>query len=416
MSEQDAKANPRRIAYRRRGWVVAVLALLSSLVPMLAAGKASAEVTAEADLHIEVSDVPDPVFTNASLTYHLWVGNAGPSRATAVGVTTQLPSGVRFEPGQSDSICSAAGDLVACSLSFVDASAIGVVSLTVTPTTAGSLQLGFTVIGAEPDPDLSNNSEAETTQVVQPTEADLSIAIPSVVRLYAGESTFYAFSVDNAGPATATGLTVTLEFPLGLRLGTPASCVDSATGVTCTLAFGDLPADRGYGVPVLLTASAAGSYPVQARVRADQPDPNLLNNVDSGLVEVLPAAYLSVRIAESADPSLPGQPLTYTVTVTNLGPSPAPGVTLVDTWSTTAAGGVELLSFTVTSGQCLVTAAQTIECALGELDSGATATATLRLRPRGPGAVTDQAQVSAELDRNPTNNAASETTTVRPRS
>jgi hypothetical protein len=87
-------------------------------------------------------------------------------------------------------------------------------------------------------------------------------------------------------------------------------------------------------------------------------------------------------------------------------------VTLADTWSTTVAGGVELVSVSTTSGQCQPTAGRTIGCTLGELASGAGATLTVRLRPRGIGTVTDQAQVSAELDRNLANNTAVETTTI----
>ena len=148
-------------------------------------------------------------------------------------------------------------------------------------------------------------------------------------------------------------------------------------------------------------------------VTSDQPDPVVSNNADSTVVNASPAADLSVQIAESADPATPGQALTYTVTITNLGPSPASAVTLADTWSTTVPGGVQLLSFGATQGQCAQTVDRSIDCQLGELASGATATVTIRLRPRGVGSVSDHAQVSAaEFDPDTTNNADSETTRI----
>jgi Domain of unknown function DUF11 len=50
---------------------------------------------------------------------------------------------------------------------------------------------------------------------------------------------------------------------------------------------------------------------------------------------------------------------------------------------------------------------------LGGLASGANATLTVSLRPRGIGSITNQAQVSsAEFDPDTGNNADSETTTV----
>src|SRR5438105_4380979 len=43
-----------------------------------------------------------------------------------------------------------------------------------------------------------------------------------------------------------------------------------------------------------------------------------------------PSTDLAVTNVDSADPLLAGQPLAYTVTVTNNGPDDAPGVTLTD--------------------------------------------------------------------------------------
>jgi uncharacterized repeat protein (TIGR01451 family) len=137
------------------------------------------------------------------------------------------------------------------------------------------------------------------------------------------------------------------------------------------------------------------------------------NNADSTVVNASPAADLSVQITESADPATPGQALRYTVTITNHGPSPASAVTLANTWSTTVPGGAQFLSFGTTQGQCVRTVDGSIDCQLGGLASGADATLTVRLRPRGIGSVTAQAQVSAaEFDRDTTNNADSETTRI----
>jgi uncharacterized repeat protein (TIGR01451 family) len=176
-----------------------------------------------------------------------------------------------------------------------------------------------------------------------------------------------------------------------------------------------VPAGRGIAEIIGVTASAAGSYTVQGSVTADQPDPVLSNNSDSTLVTATPAADLSAQIVDSVDPAPPGSAITYTVTVTNHGPSPASAVTLTDTWATTTGGGVQLLSFAATQGQCTLTSNQRIGCQLGGLASGASTTVTVTLRALGTGSVTDQAQVSAaEFDPDTANNAAAETTTVGP--
>jgi uncharacterized repeat protein (TIGR01451 family) len=352
---------------------------------------------------------------NHRLTYQLGMFNRGPSPATDVEVTAALPPGVHFESSLPNSACSESAGIVTCSFPSWDANAAGIFLITVTPSTAGVLQLTFTVRATEPDPDLSNNSQTENTVVVEPTEADVSINLPSAVEGFAGENIWLgSIEVMNVGPATATGLTVTLEFPHGLSPGIGGGlCTETDSGLSCSYSWGSLlPGSASLGV-VGITASEAGSYTVRGSVTADQPDPVASNNSDSAVVIANPAADLSVQIMESADPATPGQALTYAVTITNHGPSPASAVTLTDTWSSTVPGGVQLLSFGATQGQCAQTVDRSIDCQLGELASGATATVTIRLRPRGIGSVDDQAQVSAaEFDPDTTNNADSETTRI----
>lgn len=364
---------------------------------------------------ITVSDSPDPVFTSQAVTYVSSVENRGPSQATGVEVATALPVGVRFEPFQSTPACTESGGIVTCSFPSWDANAAGLVLVTVTPSTAGALQLTFTVTATERDPDLSNNSDTETTAVVEQTDADVSINLPSSVAGYAGQNIWLGnVEVRNAGPATATGLIVTLEFPLGLRPSVGGGvCTETDTGLHCSYSWGSLPPGSGSVGIIGVTATDAGSYTVQGSVTADQPDPVTSNNSDATVVTASPAADLSVQIAESADPASPGAVLTYTVTIINNGPSPASSVVLTDAWSTTVSGGVQLLSFAATQGRCVRAADQGIDCQLGGLASGASAALTVSLRPRGIGSITDQAQVSAaEFDHDTANNADSETTTI----
>jgi len=329
-------------------------------------------------------------------------------------LTAALPSGVRFEPAQSDAPCIESGGLVTCSFASWDANAAGILRIAVTPSAAGALQLTFTVRAAERDPDLSNNSQTESTMVVAPTEAEVSIDLPTSLDGYAGQNFIWlGVEVQNGGPAPATGLTVTLQFPPGLSQSYgDGVCTDTGSGQSCIYSYGSLPAGGGLVAVIGIAASEAGSYTVSGSVTADQPDPVLSDNSDSTLVTVTPAADMSAQVADSTDPATPGAAITYTVTVTNHGPSPASAVALTDTWTTTVARGAQLLSFATTQGQCVLTSNR-IDCQLGRLASGATATVTVTMRARGTGSVTDQAQASAaEFDPDTANNADSETTTV----
>jgi uncharacterized repeat protein (TIGR01451 family) len=273
----------------RRASTLSVLVIVLGLASSVVGGGVAAASPKKADMAIlGVSDNPDPVFTGQSVTYTVSVLNSGPNQATGVTLTTTLPAGVLFVPNEFSPNCTEAGGVVTCSWSSFPANVAAQVLITVTPSTAGTLQLTFTVTATERDKDLSNNSQTETTTVVQPTEADLSLNLPDSVAGSAGQNMFLDIQVRNAGPAPATGVTVTLLLPPGLSQGYGGGvCTDTGSGLSCAYATpGSVPAGAGVADLIGVTASTAGSYTVQGSVTADQPDPVLSNNSDSTLITV----------------------------------------------------------------------------------------------------------------------------------
>jgi uncharacterized repeat protein (TIGR01451 family) len=408
-----ARARSERVWVWQRRPLIFVLALLASLVPALAPASASAQELEPAELAIlGVDGLPDPAFVGHDVTYQVVVENRGPGTATGVEVTTRLPAAVSFQPAGSDGACSAADDLVTCRFSSLSAPGLVAMRFDVRPTVAGVLELTFTVAAEQPDPDLSNNSQTEATEVVEPADADVSIRLPGVVQAYAGVPTFYSAEIGNAGPATATGIVATIEFPPGLTV-TATGCTNTEMGSTCRVSQESLPSGTGVIAVFQVTPSAAGSYAVSGRVTGDQPDPNLSDNVASGMIDVASAADVSVDIAESADPATPGQQLTYTVTVTNDGPSPASAVTVHNNWATTLRGDLRLLSVAASQGHCGPPAGNQLDCQLGDLSAASSATVRVAFRPQGAGSITYQAAASAaEFDGDTNNNADAETTVV----
>src|SRR5207302_1791742 len=83
-----------------------------------------------------------------------------------------------------------------------------------------------------------------------------------------------------------------------------------------------------------------------------------------------------------------GSNLTYTITVTNLGPNPASDVTVTDSLP----AGVSFVSVTSTIGVCTNNIG-TIVCNLGLMTNSAKATVTLVVIPTVPGAITNSAFV-----------------------
>ena len=122
------------------------------------------------------------------------------------------------------------------------------------------------------------------------------------------------------------------------------------------------------------------------------------------------AADLAIQKADSPDPAHVGQILTYTITVTNNGPSSATGVSVTDTLPKNAGFASASAGCTAKPSKSMVT------CDVGTMASGATRTATITVKPTRKGTITNTASVSAASppDPNTANNAATATTTVLP--
>ncbi|MFR9779544.1 hypothetical protein ACL02O_26235 [Micromonospora sp. MS34] len=395
---------------------------LTRLLTTLLLGTVAVAVTAAparaadpVDLVLSASGQPDPVQAWATVTYQATVLNRGPGAATATVVTAPLPAGTSFLAADSDSRCAGTPTLVTCDLGTLPASAAASpLIIALRPTEAGLLSVTFTASAAEPDADLSDNTRTVTTTVDAPTEADLALQLsPPLATVYAGATFFIGVEVTNAGPAPATGVTTTLRMPAGLTVLSGASCVTEGTGSVCTRGGSSLPPSAGESGPIALTAAGPGDWTISGSVTADQPDPQPADNAASTTFTTLPAANLAVAIGESADPTPPGRPFTWTLTVTNHGPSPS-AVQLTHEWSTTVSGGLALLSVGASQGGCQLPVTGRMECDLGLLPDGATTTVTVTLRPQGPGTVTGRTRaIGDEYDPDPTDNAVEETTTVR---
>jgi uncharacterized repeat protein (TIGR01451 family) len=121
-------------------------------------------------------------------------------------------------------------------------------------------------------------------------------------------------------------------------------------------------------------------------------------------------ADLSLTKTDSPDPLLAGQTLTYTLRARNSGPQTATAVRVTDYLP----AGAAFKSASSTQGSC-TGGFGLVSCELGELAKDAQATVTIEVTPQTSGTIENRATVdSAEHDPDPTNNAATASTTVDP--
>ena len=204
-------------------------------------------------------------------------------------------------------------------------------------------------------------------------------------------------TLDTPGPAGYAETDVTLNFG-----GTSAACPHAAGVAALLLSVRpDLTASqlrhlmRATSDPIggVTYTNGTNTFYGYGRLNAHR----ALSQLVPDLVLTLTAAPEAVHL---------GSNLTYTVTVTNLGPVTAIGVTLTN-----------LLPPEVTwlnaIGDCATNELGQVVCALGNIASNTIATVTMEVIAVAPGYVTNTAVVTAaNLDANPSNNLATVISTV----
>ena len=371
--------------------------------PDAANNSASAPVPVTARTNVRITkraQSPD-VVAGADLTYRLRVVNDGPSVARTVVVTDRLPAGLTTPisaPG-----CTVTGLDLACVLGTLAPGEERVLDVTarVGPAVGADDEIvnTATVSTSTPDADPSDDSDTETVNAV--ARADLQVTKSGPAAAGAGDAVAYVVTVTNAGPSDAAGVSLADTLPAELDdvTFTPATTDCSIDGRRAGCLIGLLPAGESRSFTITGTIdpdTPAGTIVNRAEVDADTSDPEPGNNAAEVPTVVSSVADVAVtKTAEPAGPVTAGAPLTYTITVANLGPATARGVTMEDTLP----AGVSLLS----ADPPACTGAATVTCALGDLRPGddVTITLTTRVDPATLGTLTNTATVTATNDPGP---------------
>ena len=172
-------------------------------------------------------------------------------------------------------------------------------------------------------------------------QADLSISkTDGQAAAIPGQPVTYTIVATNLGPDDVTGATVTDTLP-GVLSGASWTCVASA-GSSCTAGGAgniddsvDLLANgtATYTLTATVDPAAAGTLDNTAGVTvpAGVTDPVPGNNAATDSDTLTPEADLELVKSDAPDPVTPGGTLTYTLQLTNLGPSASTGMTVTDT-------------------------------------------------------------------------------------
>ena len=346
---------------------------------------------------------PAAALVSTAISYVVDVVNGGPGAANGSTFTDIVPAtitGVTWACTASGlAVCPAAsgsGNNITQTLTLMPMNGRlrYIVSGTVAASTAGSI-VNTATVTAPPgvtDPNPNNNTSTVITTIAMPPllQANLSMSKIGPTTVLAGGVVTYTMVATNNGPSAANGAILDDTFP-NVLTNVSWSCAASS-GSTCGTASGTgnllltLPTfAAGSQVTIIVTATAPNSGTFQNSSRIITPptvtDPDLTDNIGGPVVTTVllaPADLITTVVVGATacpgsspvsatsgkastqkafavgvdrqkcpgDPSVPGEPVTATVTMGNIGPSPAGNVTVTlqippgSTAVTPSSGGV----------------------------------------------------------------------------
>ena len=240
---------------------------------------------------------------------------------------------------------------------------------------------------------VNNTSQFSTdVQATQAQVTDLSVAtmVPTGSPLLNQNYTF-AVTVTNNGPQDATGVVLTDTLPTNANFVSTDGGIFSAGVVTD--AIGNLANGASVTVHIVVKpTSITGAFTNTATVTGDQLDTNLTNNTSVTTATVTSNADLAVNLTANPNPAPIGSPITYSLVVSNNGPSTTNN-TLVMVTLPASLTNVEV---NPDQGTASVTG-NTATINLGILPANTSSTTTIIGTPTATGTIVTTATASSEL-------------------
>ncbi|NAS32510.1 DUF11 domain-containing protein [Flavobacteriaceae bacterium R38] len=315
----------------------------------------------QSDLSLEKTASTSTPNVGDVVTYTITITNAGPDVATGVNVSDIIPSGL----GNITSV-SNGGIQTGNTINWTGLSVLannGSVSLTYqatvnAPTGAANEYLNVAEITAsdqfdpDSDPDTGNtvdedgngngDDDDEDTFVITPLQGDLSltkIVVDNDITPLVGTEISYEITVRNDGPNDATNVVVRDQLPSGLDFVLFSSTSGTYNETTGIWNVGSVSSGGTQTLIIDALVNPTGNYTNGAEVIASDvfdidstPNNNILAEDDQDEVTITPINVADLSLTKGVDNQTPdvATNVTFTITVTNDGPSDATGVVVTD--------------------------------------------------------------------------------------
>lgn len=328
---------------------------------------------------------PSTAGPGTDVVFTIDVTNTGPEDASNVSVSDTLPGDLTFvslvNTGFTMSCSTPAvgsGGTITCTAASFPPGVTATLTLTAhvpAGTASGTQYVNNVAVKADNDPNPDNDAAAA---IVTVSSVDVSVDKNGPASVTAGTNASYTITVTSSGPDAAV-VNFTDDIPSGtsfvsLAQDPSAFCSSPPAGstsgtVSCTMSM-SAPFPASAQFTLVLLAGNTTSITNIAAVTTDSFDDDPSNNSDTFVTTVTPSADLSVTKSGPATVTA-GENVTYTITVTNDGPTDASSVSLTDSLPPE----LTFVSMTQTSGPTFNCSGTT--CTIATLPLDATATFSL---------------------------------------
>lgn len=372
-------------------------------------------------------------------TLSVTVANAGPSDATNLTLTQDSAGGATVKTIAK--LTGPNGSQTGNVFTFPSFPAGSNATLTITeginPGTKGPMTDTATVAAAGTDPAAGNNTATSNITVNQIADLVMTMtATPSFAttpgNVGIGDTITYAISLSSNGPSSASAVVITSPIPANTTFvsantatntnGPTFNVTSNATTVTLTAA-GDFPPNASETINVLYRVNqgtAANTNIVHAPTVATTGQNAAGNDAPSSTLSTKVITDVQVQVVSaSPNPASAGDPLAYTITLKNNGPTNANGVTFntstpaqttfvsfsqsppapAFTMNTPAVGSGGVVNSTPTAVPAGATVTFTFTVNVNSSASGASLseTASANVLPEDPNAANNSSQLTTPL-------------------
>lgn len=273
---------------------------------------------------------------DTDVVYTITVTNGGPDAAENVAITDTLPETMTFVSlGTSDNVYSCStGATISCTAASVPAGTQ--TTFTLTGHVPADTQPGtpFTnSVTVESSTDSNEENNASTTTLVV-SSADVRVTKTGPPTAVAGNDVTYSITILNEGANPAFDVVLQDVVPAGttfvsvFELSATGAVCSGGTTVSCSIAM--LLASQSATFQVLLLVGDTTSISNTATVTTESYETDFSDNTSTATTTVTPLTDLAVTKSGPTAVTA-GTNVTWTVTLTNNGPSTAANVSITDT-------------------------------------------------------------------------------------